>query len=60
VRILPYGLYRKGKGGSLKKISGNPRNKSNQKNLIVWDPTKKGVKSWIRKWGTGTQKKKHL
>jgi len=55
-----YGLYRKGKGGSLKKIYGNPRNNTNQKNLIVWDRTKKGVKTWIKDWGTKTQKDKYL
>ena len=57
---MPYALYRKGKGGTLRKVSGNPRSIKNQKNLIVWDYTKKGVKSWVKKWGTKTQKRKHL
>ena len=57
---MPYGLYRKGKGGTLRKLKGDPRGARNQKNLIVWDTTKKGVFKWIRKWGTDTQKIKHL
>ncbi len=57
---MAFGLYRKGKGGSLRKIQGNPRSKGNQKNIIVWEPTKKGVKGWIRSYGTHSQKKRHL
>ena len=57
---MAYGLYRKGKGGSLRKISGNPRTYVPQKNLIVWGKSKKEVKSWIKKYGTKTQKDKHL
>ena len=57
---MAYGLYRKGKGGVIKKIRGNPRSPSNQKNLIVWAGRKGDVKSWIRQWGTKTQKEKHL
>jgi len=57
---MTYGLYKKGKGGTIKKIRGNPRNQTNQKNMIVWNDSKKQVKSWIRKWGTKTQKIKHL
>jgi hypothetical protein len=57
---MPYGLYRIGKGGTIRKITGNPRSKRNQKYLIVWDNRKKDIKSWIKKWGTKTQKQKHL
>jgi len=57
---MAYGLYRKGKGGTIKKIRGNPRSPSNQKYMIVWDSTKKGVKSWIKEYGNKTQKRKHL
>ena len=57
---MAYGLYRKGKGGTLRKLTGDPRGARNQKNIIVWDVTKKGVLDWIRKWGTQTQKMKHL
>lgn len=56
---MAYALFRKGKGGQIRKIKprkGKPR----LKNLIVWDYTKKGVKSWIKKWGNKSQKEKHL
>lgn len=57
---MPYALYRGGKGGTIRKITGDPRGAKNQRNLIVWDPTKKGVLKWIKEWGTNTQKIKHL
>jgi hypothetical protein len=57
---MAYGLYRTGKGGKLRKIRGNPRSPTNQRNMIVWNSRKKGIKTWIRKWGTKTQKEKHI
>lgn len=57
---MPYGLYRKGKGGTIRKVKGNPRSPTNQRNLIVWDKTKKGVKTWIKEYGKKTHKEKHL
>lgn len=57
---MAYALYRGKNGGSIRAISGNPRNRSNQRGLVVWAPKKTEVKSWIRRWGTNTQKSKHL
>ena len=55
---MAYGFYKKGK--KVIKITGNPRSKTNQKNLVVWAPTKKGLKEWAKKWGTKKQKEKIL
>ena len=55
---MTYGIYRKGR--KIRKIIGNPRAPSNQKGLIIWAPTQKGVKSWIREWGSKTMKKKYI
>jgi len=55
---MAYGIYKKSK--TIRKIVGNPRSPSNQKKLIVWDDDEKGVKKWVKKWGTKTQKKKFL
>ena len=55
-----YGLYKKGTGGNIRKIKGNPRSPKNLRDVIVWDNSKKGVKSWIKTYGTKTQKTKHL
>ncbi len=55
---MAYALYRK--GNRIRKIRGNPRSPSNQRGLVVWTPTKGGVKSWVRRWGTKKQKMKFV
>jgi hypothetical protein len=55
---MTYGLYKH--SNKIRKIRGNPRSLSNQKGLIVWTQTKKGVQSWIKEWGTKSQKEKYL
>lgn len=56
---MAYGLFRKGRGGQIRKIKSR-KGKPKLKNLVVWDNTKKGILSWIKKWGTKSQKEKHL
>lgn len=51
---MPYALYKNAK--KIRKTRGNPR----RRGIIVWDVTKKGVKSWIREYGTLKQKKLFL
>lgn len=55
-----YGLFKSGRGGVLKQIKGNPRRPVMVKKVFVWGTSKSKVKSWIREWGTNTQKRKHL
>lgn len=55
---MAYGIKRN--STKIIKIIGNPRARHNQRGLIVWDSRKKGVESWVRKWGTPAQKKKFL
>ena len=55
---MTYAIYRGGK--RIRKIRGNPRSPSNQRGLVVWDRTRKGVKQWVREWGTKKQKQKYL
>lgn len=57
---MVYALYRKGSGGTIRHINGNPRSPANQRKMVVWTTSKKGVKSWIREFGTTAQKQKHL
>lgn len=52
---MNYGLFKK--SGLIKKISGKPLTPKNQKNLIVWHPSKKQVISWVKDYGTLRQKK---
>lgn len=56
---MSYGLFRKGKGGQIRKIKSR-RGKPKLKNMVVWATTKKQVLTWIKKWGTKSQKEKHL
>jgi len=59
---MAYGLFREGRGGTIRKIKsriGKPRTKRTKK-LIVWHPQKKEILKWIKKWGTKSQKRKHL
>jgi len=55
---MSYGIYKN--GIKIKKIEGNPRSPSNQKGMVVWSSTKKGVKTWVKRWGTKKQKEKFL
>jgi hypothetical protein len=55
---MAYALYKNGR--KIRKIKGNPRAASNQEDLVVWAPTKSGVKSWVKKWGTKKQKERFL
>lgn len=55
---MAYAIYHKGQ--KIRKIEGNPRAPSNQKGMVVWSPTKSGVKNWVKKWGNKKQKEKYL
>jgi len=45
---------------SIVKISGDPRSPSNLKGVIVWDETKSGVKRWVKRYGSKSQKENFL
>tara|TARA_Y100000296_G_C4972854_1_gene156787 strand:+ start:246 stop:548 length:303 start_codon:yes stop_codon:yes gene_type:complete len=51
---MVYALYKKAR--KIRKVVGNPRSPSNQKEIIVWAEREGDVKSWIRKWGTKKQR----
>ena len=55
-----YGLFRAGRGGVIRRINGNPRRPAITRKIVVWSPSKVRLKSWIREYGTKTQKNKHL
>lgn len=55
---MNYGIYRGGR--KIRKIYGNPRSRSNQRGIIVWDKNKKDVQKWVKKYGSNYLKKKYL
>lgn len=55
---MAYAVYRGGR--KIRKVVGNPRSPTNQKGLVVWAPTHRGVKDWVKKWGTKKQKEAWL